>query len=99
MIEAPGEVAINKVVALANKIYESGEISEMIKKTEFIVISRKEGAIECKKHRTISIMSQVAKIVLKLVGLRLKRKVEQYVDEEQYGFRKKVKVLETQHLC
>ena len=62
MIEAPGEVAINKVVALANKIYESGEISEMIKKTEFIVISRKEGAIECKKHRTISIWAKLQRL-------------------------------------
>ena len=96
MIEEAGDVAKNKVVALANKIYESGEIPEMMKVTKFIVIPKKEGATECEKHRTISIMSQVAKVVLKVVGLRLKRKVEQYVDEEQYGFRK-VKVLETQY--
>ena len=33
-------------------------------------------------------MSKVPKIVLKVIGLRVKGKVEQYVDEEQYGFRK-----------
>ena len=33
-------------------------------------------------------MSHVAKIVLKVIGQRLKGKVEEYVDEEQYGFRK-----------
>ena len=59
-----------------------------MKEAEFIVIPKREGVIECEKHRTISIMSQVAKIVLKVIGLRLKGKVEQHVDEEQYGFRK-----------
>ena len=34
-------------------------------------------------------MSQAAKIVLKVFGERLKAKVEEYVDEEQYGFKKK----------
>ena len=88
MIEAAGDIAIDKVLALANRIYRTGEIPEIMKEAEFIVIPKKEGATECEKHRTISITSQVAKIVLKVIGLRLKSKVEQYVDEEQFGFRK-----------
>ena len=32
-------------------------------------------------------MIQVAKALLKVLELRLKNKIEQYVDEEQFGFR------------
>ena len=88
MIEAAGGIAIDKVLALANKIYRSGEIPELMKEAEFMVIPKKEGATDCEKHRTISIMSQVSKIILKVIGLRMKNKIEQYVDDEQFGFRK-----------
>ena len=88
MVEAAGDIAITKILKLANRIYECGEIPEMMKESEFIVIPKKEGATDCEKHRTICIMSQVAKMVLKVIGQRLKAKVEEFVDEEQYGFRK-----------
>ena len=88
MVEAAGEFAIGRIVELANKIYRTGKIPERMRESEFIVIPKKEGAVECSKHRTISIMSQVAKIVLKVIDERLKRKVAEFVDEEQYGFRK-----------
>jgi hypothetical protein len=48
---------------LADKIYSTGKIPERMK--EFIVIPKREDAVECGKHRTISFMSQVAMIVLK----------------------------------
>ena len=89
MVEALGDFAITKITELANKIYSTGTIPDRMKESEFIVIHKNLGAIDCGKHRTISIMSQVAKIVLKVIGERLKAKVEEYVDEEQYGFRKK----------
>jgi hypothetical protein len=88
MIEAAGEFAISKITELANKIYSTGGIPERMKESEFIVIPKQEGAVECGKHRTISIMSQVAKIVLKVINERLKRKVEETVDGAQFGFRK-----------
>ena len=40
------------------------------------------------KHRTISIISKAAKIVLEIFGERVKTKVTKYAEEEQYGFRK-----------
>ena len=87
-MQAAGEIAIRKLLELENKNFDSGEIPQIMKEAEFIVIPKREGAIECKKHRTISIMSQVTKIVLKVIGQRLKGKVEQYADEEHYSCRK-----------
>ena len=45
-VEGAGDVAINKVVGLENKIYESGEIPEILKQAEFNLIPKKEGATE-----------------------------------------------------
>ena len=43
-------------------------------------IDSEVGVVDCSKHRTISIMSQVAKIVLKVIDERLKRMVAEGVD-------------------
>ena len=48
----------------------------------------KVGAIDCNIHKIRSTMSQMAKIVLKVIDERLNKKVAAYVNEEQYSFRK-----------
>ena len=60
----------------------------MMKESECLVIPNKEGATDCKKHRTICITRQVANLVVMVVGQGLKLRVEEFVDEEQYRFRK-----------
>ena len=44
--------------------------------------------MECSKHRTISIMSQMGEIVLKILNEKLERKFNETVDNGQIGFRK-----------
>ena len=88
MVEAAGDFAIGAITDLANTIYRTGQVPESMRESEFLVIPKKSGAVECSKHRTISIMSQVAKIVLKVLDERLKVKVEETVDKAQFGFRK-----------
>ena len=67
MIEAAGSIATKKVLALANKIYRTGEIPEIMKEAEFTVISKKESTTDCQKLSTISIMRKIAQIVLKVI--------------------------------
>ena len=86
-MEAAGDFAISKITNLANTIYSTGEVPENMKESEFLVFPKKNGAVECANHRTISIISQVAKLVLKILDERLMRKVEG-VDKAQFGFRK-----------
>ena len=85
MVEAAGEFAITKIVKLANRIYQTGIIPDKMK-VKLIVIPKKEGAVDCSKNRTISIMNQVANIVLKAIDETLKSKETKLVEEEQYGF-------------
>ena len=77
-VQASGDITITKILDLANEKYESGDIPDILKEGEFIVILKKKDAMNCKKHRTISIVSQVVKIVIKVVRQRLKIKVEQF---------------------
>ena len=61
MVEAAGEFGIEKITELANRMYSTGQVPEMRKESEFIVILKKNGAVDCNKHRRISIMSQMGK--------------------------------------
>ena len=88
MVEA-GDFTIRKISELANKIYKTGVLPDRMQESEFIVIPKKVGAVDCEKLRTISITSQVAKIVLKVIDERLKSKVEETTDEAQFGFRRR----------
>ena len=44
--------------------------------------------MDCSKHRTISIMSQISRFVFKVFGAKLKSKVIAHVDEKLCDFRK-----------
>ena len=88
MLEALEEFGVEKVTKIANTIYESGYIPQQMREAKFIVIPKKKGTLECEKHRTISIISQVAKIILRVIRNRINSKINENVNEEQYGFRK-----------
>ena len=86
MIEASGDYGLRKITELTNKIYDTGFIPEEMAKSIFIVIPKKPGTIECSQHRTISLMSQLTKIILKVILNRIRRKIQSEIAEVQYGF-------------
>ena len=88
MIQAAGDLAVEKLTKLCNMIYDTGYIPEDLRRSIFITIPKKPKAMECKDHRTISLMSHVTKILLKVILARLEKRVESEIAEEQYGFRK-----------
>jgi len=54
----------------------------------FIAIPKKRNAIECELHRTISLLSHVTKIILRVLMMRARRKIRDQIADEQYGFMK-----------
>ena len=66
-----------------NAIYDSGEIPSDLSKSIFIALPKKPGATECESHRTISLMSHITKILLKILMSRMRNKI---TPEEQCGF-------------
>ena len=86
MILASGNFGLRKIVELANKIYNTGYIPKEMYRSIFIAIPKKPNAVECSLHRTISLMSIITKIILRVILNRLKRKIKPEIGEEQYGF-------------
>src|SRR5215469_8352859 len=74
MLKALGNFAVEKIITLANKIYESGKLTNQMSKQVFIAIPKVQKTLECQKHRIISIMSQVIKILLRVGLIRIKNK-------------------------
>ena len=86
MIEALEESGIEKITVLLNEIYDTGKIPKDMSKSIFIALPKKTGAIECELHRTISLMSHVTKILLRIIMMRTRNRIKREIAEEQCGF-------------
>ncbi|GFO16201.1 endonuclease-reverse transcriptase [Plakobranchus ocellatus] len=85
-IKALDEFGINKITVLLDEIYETGEIPKEMLKSIFIALPKKDGATECELHRTISLISQVTKILLRIVMMRVRNKIRPEIGDTQCGF-------------
>ena len=72
MLKSLDDGPIEKLTQLYNEIYWPKDLKESI----FITIPKKPKASRCQEYRTISIMSQVTKLLLKIVMDRMKMKIE-----------------------
>ena len=88
MLQALDEIGIDKITDLCNKIYDSGYIPEDMKKSTFIPLPKKPKAVNCTDFRTISLMSHVTKILLKIILYRNSAAIDREIGENQSGFRK-----------
>src|SRR5215469_13048180 len=85
MLKALGNFAVKKITTLTNKIYESGELTSQMSKSVFIAIPKVHGTLECQKHCTICIVSQMTKILVRVVLARIRNKIRPQISEVQYG--------------
>ena len=88
MIEALEDFGINTLTEIINEIYDSGSIPEDLSRSIFIALPKKSNATECELHRTISLMSHVVKIVLRIIMWRARKSIRPEIGKEQYGFMK-----------
>ena len=88
MIEACEDLGTEKIVDLANTIYNSGVIPSQMKESVFITIPKKGDLLKCSNYRLISLMSHVTKIILRVLMNRIKMKIYAEVSWSQFGFRK-----------
>ena len=73
MIEGTGNIGVEKITDIANRIYETGKMPKRMKECIFIAIPKKSGTTECDKHPIISLMSQVGMIMIRVIMKRVKR--------------------------
>ena len=86
LIEALEEDGIEKVTTLLNEIYDTGQIPVDMSRSIFIALPKKPGATDCELHRTISLMSHVTKLLLRIIMMRVRNKINPEIAEEQCGF-------------
>ena len=86
MLVALGEDIIDVLMEIVEGIYERGEPATQMYKSTFITLPKVPGTLECNKHRTISIMSQITKIILRIVLNRIRNKILPEIGNEQFGF-------------
>lgn len=83
-----GKNATQLLKQIFNTIYDGGFIPSDWLRSTFIPIPKKHNAKECKDHRTISLMSHVLKIFLRIIHQRIYKKIEEHIADSQFGFRK-----------
>ena len=81
------EEAVDILLDLCRQIYDTGIIPEDLRQSLIIRLANKCKAIECTEYRTISIMSHMIKIMLKIILNRNEKKVDNEIGEMQAGFK------------
>ena len=69
MIKALDDFGIEKLTIMANEIYDTGKIPQDLSKS----LPKKPGTIECELHRTISLMSHITKVIIRVIMMRAQR--------------------------
>ena len=75
MLRAADDVTVKHITDIANKVYNSGEIPKQMSRSVFIAIQKVAGTVDCGKHRTLRIMSQLTKIVLKVILKQIRGRI------------------------
>ena len=86
MIQALEGIALDAITKMLNTIYDTGEIPKEMLQSIFIVLPKKQGATECEQHRTISLMSHMTKILLRIIIKSIRNKVYTEIADNQCGF-------------
>ena len=73
---------------LTRDIYEKGGVPDDYCKSIIVTIPKKNRANSCEQFRTLSLLTHVSKILTKIINRRIEGKVEQYLKNDQYGFRR-----------
>ena len=86
-LKALDEYNVDIITDLCNTIYSSGFIPVDMKQPIFVTLPKKPKAQNCTEFRTISLMSHVTKLLLKVIQQRITDKIDKEVSRLQSGFR------------
>ena len=80
------EYVVGKLPDIIKNIFYDGEFPEDRNKSIFIILPRKPGAVECEQYCTISLMSHITKIILRILLLQARSRITAEIGVEQFGF-------------
>ena len=80
--------AVKVLHSICQQIWKTQQWPQDWKRSVFIPISKKGSAKECSNYRTIALISQPRKVMLKILQARLQHYVNRELPDVQAGFRK-----------
>ncbi|KAL1458712.1 hypothetical protein WDU94_008838 [Cyamophila willieti] len=80
------DASLKRLTQVFNKVYTSGRIPKEWLKSEFITLPKKATAKSCDDYRTISLMSHLLKLFLKIIHKRIYKLCEEQIAPNQFGF-------------
>ncbi|KAK3784412.1 hypothetical protein RRG08_039413 [Elysia crispata] len=86
MMQALEGIELDAITKMLNTKCDTGEIPKEMLQSIFIVLPKKQGATECEQHRTISLMSHMTNILLRIIMKRIRNKVYTEIADNQCGF-------------
>ena len=87
-LKALNEKGLMILTDICNEVYKSGHIPDDLKHSIFIKIPKIANAIDCTDYRTLCLMSNVTKIILRVITERNRRTFEREAGKTQSGFKK-----------
>ncbi|KAI5637037.1 reverse transcriptase (RNA-dependent DNA polymerase) domain-containing protein [Phthorimaea operculella] len=88
ILDEDGKLLIDsKDIVESRCIRISGRIPKDFQESRIVALPKKTNTMKCEEHRTLSLISQASKILIKIVQNRLKPISESYIGADQYGFR------------
>lgn len=79
-----------KLSNMNEKMYRDGNISEDFAKSKTVRIPNKGNSTERKSYRTISLLTHAPKVLLIIMKNRIKKKIEEELDEDKFCFRQRI---------
>ena len=87
MIKALDESGIKAITDLCNKIWcNTGVIPSNLNDSIFVRLPKKAKAMDCNEYRTLSLISHVLKVLLRVILLQNRSMIEKEISETQSGF-------------
>ena len=103
LVQAGGEDVIAALTTISNKIRQTGEWPASWTHSLVITLPKKGNLQQYQNYRTISLITDPSKVMLKVILNRLKQQAEQIIAEEQAGFRAgsstSEQIFKKQNLC
>ena len=88
MIKAGGDIVVDKLWKLCNEIWKKGKWPDEWCQSLVVPLHKKGDMMECSNYRTLALIPHVSKVMLNILQERLRGAVEEYLSEEQGGFRR-----------
>ena len=87
-LKALNEEGLKILTNICNEVYRTGHIPEDLRHSIFVKIPKKANAVDCTDYRTLCLMSNITKIVLRVITERNRRIFEREAGRTQSGFKK-----------